>query len=90
MTDVAEAFGYNERSFRRCLADAGLSFAELVNETRYRRSLDLLTHTSVPITELSLELGYTHPENFTRAFRQRVGISPSKYRRMIADGTIAV
>jgi len=90
MTDVAEAFGYNERSFRRRLADAGLSFAELINETRYRRSLDLLSHTSVSIIELSLELGYAHPENFTRAFRQRVGISPSKYRRMIADGTIAV
>ena len=87
VSHVAEAFGLKERTFRRRLTDAGVSFAELVEETRYRRSLDLLRNTDVSITELALELGYGYVENFTRAFRRRVGISPRKYRRMIADGT---
>jgi AraC-like DNA-binding protein len=82
---VADAFGVTERTFRRHLKTAGLSYSELVNETRYRRSLVLLKDSSLSITELALILRYRYPENFTRAFRKRVGVSPSEYRKMSAS-----
>ena len=85
ITGVADAFGVTERTFRRHLKTAGLSYSELVDETRYRRSLVLLKDSSLSITELALILGYRYPENFTRAFRKRVGVSPSEYRKMSAS-----
>jgi len=33
-------------------------------------------------------LGYEYPENFTRAFRKRVGVSPRKYREMIGEDIV--
>jgi AraC-like DNA-binding protein len=88
ITGVADAFGVTERTFRRHLKTAGLSYSELVDETRYRRSLVLLKDSNLSITELALSLGYRYPENFTRAFRKRVGVPPSEYRKMMEkDGT---
>ena len=81
---VADAFGVTESTFRRHLKTAGLSYSELVDETRYKRSLDLLKDTNLTITEIALGFGYAYPENFARAFRKRVGMSPTEYRRMIA------
>ena len=69
---------------------AGLSYSELVDETRYKRSLELLNDSSLSITELALNLGYEYPENFTRAFRKCVGVSPSVYRKMMAEDIISV
>jgi len=87
---IADAFGVTERTFRRHLTTAGLSYSELVDETLYKRSLKLLKDSSLSITELALFLGYSNPENFTRAFRKRMGISPSAYRKMIAESIISV
>jgi len=86
---VAEAFGVGEKTFRRRLTALDLSYADMVDETRYKRSLQLLNDTDLSITELALELGYRYPENFTRAFRNRVGVSPSEYRKMMAEGLIS-
>ena len=86
ITRVADAFGVTERTLRRHLNAAGLSYSELVDETRYKRALELLKDSSLSITELALSLGYRYPENFTRAFRKRVGVSPNDYRKMTTKG----
>jgi len=84
---VADAFGVSEKTFRRRLTALDLSYAEMVDETRYKRALELLKDTNLSITELALELGYGYPENFSRAFRKRVGVTPSEYRKMMALNT---
>ena len=89
MTHVADAFGIDVRTFRRHLTAANLSYNELIDETRYRRALALLNDTDISITELAQDLGYEYPENFTRAFRKRVGVSPRKYREMIGEDMVA-
>jgi len=85
---VADAFGVSEKTFRRRLTALDLSYAEMVDETRYKHALELLKDANLSITELALELGYGYPENFTRAFRRRVGVTPSVYRKMMAEGMI--
>jgi len=86
MTYVAEAFGVSVRTFRRNLVTANISYREMVDKTRYRRSLKLINDTSIPIAEIAFSLGYEFPENFTRAFRKSAGVSPSEYRKMNAVG----
>ena len=88
ITQISDAFGVSERTFRRYLTTAGLSYSDLVDEARYKHSLKLLTDTNLSVTELAQILGYEYPENFSRAFRKRVGISPSMYRKMMAVGML--
>jgi len=87
MTYVADAFGVNVRTFRRHLVTANVSYRELVDKERYRRSLNLINDTNFSVTEVAFNLGYEFPENFTRAFRKRAGVSPSEYRKMMAGST---
>lgn len=90
MRHVAEAFGLTERTFRRRLSNAGFSYAELIDEARFRRAMSALNEPYISINTLAMELGYKHPENFTRAFRRRVGISPREFRRIVTRGDSAV
>jgi AraC-like DNA-binding protein len=41
--------------------------------------------TSDPISKIALDCGYSEQSSFTRQFKQTVGISPARYRRMLAE-----
>lgn len=85
---IAKAFGMSTRTFQRRLSDLDLTYSELVDEARYQQAIKLVCDNDERITEIALGLGYTHPENFTRSFRRRTGLSPREYRKMISGGTI--
>jgi len=34
------------------------------------------------ISEIAYELGFKHPQHFTRMFKKQVGMSPAEYRSM--------
>jgi AraC family transcriptional activator of pobA len=34
------------------------------------------------ISEIAYELGFKHPQHFTRMFKKQVGVSPLEYRSM--------
>jgi AraC-like DNA-binding protein len=80
MSDVANCFGLTKRSFHRRLDSHGLHFRQIVENFRIERAMNVLQLEDVSVTELSLELGYDHPQNFARAFRRLVGLSPRQYR----------
>jgi AraC family transcriptional regulator len=46
-----------------------------------RASMRLVFQSRRSITDIALEAGYQNAESFTRAFRKRVGQSPSEFRR---------
>jgi AraC-like DNA-binding protein len=81
---VAEAFGMSLRSFQRRLTDFDLTYSKLLEEARFQTAIKSLHNSEINIEEIAHRIGYTHPENFTRAFRRRFGMSPSKYRRMLS------
>jgi AraC family transcriptional regulator len=41
----------------------------------------LLRDSKRSVLEVSLEVGFDHPNNFARVFRRMAGISPSEFRR---------
>jgi AraC-like DNA-binding protein len=79
---VARLSGLSLRSFQRELAQAGLSFSELVEQARLELALALMRDPAIPLTEVALELGYSDSANFTRAFRRWTGVAPRRYRRV--------
>lgn len=71
------------RVFRGMVGETAL---ELARRLRLERAAWQLTGEQ-PITEIAFDAGYETHEAFTRAFRQRYGMSPSEFRqRQRADG----
>lgn len=66
------------RTFRRL---TGLSPLEYINQIRMRRAVQLLTETSLPVTEVASQVGIADPSHFSRVFRQYSGLSPREFRR---------
>lgn len=58
----------------------GESLADYVRRLRLESAAQALKHTVRGVTRIALDAGYGTHEAFTRAFRQRFGVSPSEYR----------
>ena len=81
IADCAELVGMSERTLQRRLSYHETTFNELHDLTRFDRAKELLQDRSISLSEISYELGYANPANFTRAFRRWAGVSPRQYRR---------
>jgi AraC-like DNA-binding protein len=77
---VAAASGLSVRGLQRHLAEVSLSYSKLIDQVRFNRAVALLHQPDVKLLEVALELGYTDPANFARAFRRWAGVSPREYR----------
>ena len=86
---AAEAAGTSSRSLQRHLAGVGLSFAELVDDVRFRHAGQFLRDPRSKVVEVSAELGYTDSANFTRAFRRWTGVSPERFRRTLSEPALS-
>lgn len=79
---IAEYIGVNRsylsNSFRR---ETGVSPQEYLMGIRIRRAQTLLRESGLMIAEIAQQVGYPDALAFSRIFRQRVGLSPSAYRR---------
>lgn len=58
----------------------GRSVKEYARLRFLAKSVTLLTGTSMPIAEISMECGYESQEAFTRAFKAELGATPGKVR----------
>jgi YesN/AraC family two-component response regulator len=61
---------------------SGKSFSETITGMRMEKAAFLTVERGLRITEVSAELGYSNPKNFSRAFRRHFGTSPNAYRRL--------
>jgi AraC-like DNA-binding protein len=84
---AAQAFGMSVRSYRRHLADLGKSHGSLLADARLKLALELLLNADLDVTEIAMELGYAFSGDFTRFFRGRTGLSPSRYRNLVDAGS---
>ena len=66
-----------EKAFRKELQR---SLNEELVRVRLDRVKDLLTTTTLSVTEISHVAGFTRPNHLHRAFRKRLHLSPRKYR----------
>lgn len=82
---VAETLSTSGRSLQRRLAEQGLSFSQVLAETRIHLAASQLTDTDKPVAEIAYDLGYADSSNFTRAFRRQIGLSPQSFREAARD-----
>jgi AraC-like DNA-binding protein len=79
--EAAKDLGMSARTLRRRLADEGLTFAALLNEQRKEGALAMLRSRRLSVDDIAARLGYSNAANFTRAFRQWTGTTPTAYRK---------
>lgn len=59
---------------------SGSTFSDYLLRVRMERAAELLQDISLHAYEISEQVGYTSPKNFTRAFRNYFGMTPLQYR----------
>ena len=77
---LTQSMGMGPRTLQRKLAERGVTYDQLLGEARLRVARELLADPDTRIAEISLELGYQDPANFTRAFKRWTGLAPFEYR----------
>jgi AraC-like DNA-binding protein len=77
---IARSLDINRRTLQRHLSSQGVSFSALLAGIRRQLALQMLSETEKSVIEIAIELGYSDPSNFTRAFKRWNGISPCAYR----------
>ena len=53
---------------------------DLLSDIRMNKACEFLRDPEVKIYNISEMVGYTNPNNFTRAFKARYGQSPKEYQ----------
>jgi AraC-like DNA-binding protein len=80
LSRAAKALGVSPRTLQRQLKQRGLSFAELVEDTRRALALEYLKDRDNTLTEIAFLLGYSEVSAFNRAFKRWTGKTPMTYR----------
>ncbi len=85
---LASEIGMSSRTMRRRLAEADLTFQQLLDECRMQQAvLEFKARPEASIAQVALRLGYAEHSNFTRAFTRWVGMPPQRFRSQIAQST---
>lgn len=80
IVDVASTLCMCPRSLQRKLASHGYNFRKIKSEEQAKRARHYLENTLMPIEQIAVELGYSHPSNFIKNFKATFDLSPLKYR----------
>ena len=78
---VAGELRSKSRTLQRALQLRGTSHAKLLDEARRTRAMRLLEEEQLSLTEVAIDLGFSEPSAFFRAFRRWTGTSPTRARR---------
>src|SRR6201991_2778528 len=82
LSPLAQVAAYSCCHFHRRFAGlTGLSVHRYVQLSRFKRAAwQAAFRPGASMTDIALDAGYESPEAFSRAFRQRLGQSPSAFR----------
>ncbi len=81
LEDTADFVQLSPQYFSKYFKEkTGRTFADYLTECRMEKASALLRDVRNKVYEIASEVGYSNPQNFTRAFKCFFGVSPNKYR----------
>lgn len=80
LDDMAARFNLGSRTLRRRLATEGLTYQQILDDTRCELAVQYLQHTALTPKEIGYILGYGSVSNFRRAFKAWTGHKLSEFR----------
>lgn len=66
--------------------EVGMTVTDYINLTRVRRSLKLLSGSTLSMPEIAERCGFSDANYYARTFRKIHGITPSEYRKSLQRG----
>lgn len=82
LKELASIYHKNEKYMGRLFErEMGISYSKYCLGLRLERAEALLLKTSDKIIDIALECGFENISYFNRAFKERYGVSPGKYRK---------
>jgi transcriptional regulator GlxA family with amidase domain len=86
VADIARQLPVTRRTLDRHFADAtGHSVLEEINTCRLTRAKGLLEETDLPVKNVARLSGFSSTERMRVLFLERVGMSPTDYRRHVSS-----
>lgn len=84
---VAKAAGVSSRYIARLFASEGTTVMRYLWQTRLERAKALLMNgnAKLRIGEIAWQCGFANAAHFSRAFKQRFGVSPNAVQRSVND-----
>ncbi|MFC5696405.1 AraC family transcriptional regulator [Pseudomonas sp. GCM10022186] len=77
---VASSMHLSQRTLQRRLQEEGVSFQQLLDDTRRELAEQYLAQPNLTLLEIAYLLGFADPSNFFRAFRRWFDSTPGEYR----------
>jgi AraC-like DNA-binding protein len=85
---VAAMARMSVRTLQRRLHDQGVTFAWVVAGARLAMAQQMLVDPARKVIDVALDLGYSDPAHFTRAFVRWTGLAPREFRRLRSTGCL--
>jgi len=83
-TRVARRLGMSPRTLQRALAREGLTFKEVRDDVLWDGVHGLLANPECSVQAVAMQAGFGDSAAFSKAFKRRMGCSPSGYRKRLA------
>lgn len=80
---IARTLGLSPRTLQRRLAEAGSSFANVLDDVRKARARELIADRARTMSEIAYMLGYSELATFSRASRRWFGVTPTTMGRAL-------
>ncbi len=83
--EISSIFHYHKNTINTIVKKStGMTLKSYQIELRLKKAISLLTYSSKSITEISELCGYTNSAFFARQFKEKMGVTPLDYRRIIS------
>ena len=80
LSDMGSCLGMSGRTLQRRLAERGVTYQSVVDESRRRLAQRMLRETDASLMEIAFMTGFAEQSSFSRAFRRWEGQTPRSYR----------
>jgi AraC-like DNA-binding protein len=84
---VATVMGLSARTLQRRLYAEGVTYACVVARARFAAAQQMLDDPARKVIDVALDLGYSDPAHFARAFARWTGLAPRDFRRLRSTGS---
>jgi two-component system response regulator YesN len=84
LSEVASSVGMSKSHFSVVFREqTGINFVEYVTHVRVELAKRLLRNMNLKIYEVALKAGFDNERYFSRVFRNKVGLTPTEYRKQV-------
>ncbi|MET1078357.1 MAG: helix-turn-helix domain-containing protein [Pseudomonas sp.] len=87
LAQIAAKVGtYDKRLSSLFRQQLGMTVFAYIREARLRRGQELLADSALEVQDIAERVGFRSAGNFTTAFRERLGLTPSQFRQQAQGG----